>query len=189
MSHQTLCGYVSEWASRSSFSRTKKSALTVHPTQRRYVRNAAKCKKVQTLTVRTIGLDSWTISFPVLFLGFFLCFFFLFTSSSLASSSCSSNLPTSGSYPASMHETRAGRPGPARKARISAGRAQPGPQFWQLLRGNLKNVFHSSSESRNHSCKEFHALSAPFHHCRFNLLFTRFWLITAVNRAGSNNRC
>ena len=36
--------------------------------------------------------------------------------------------------------------------------------------------------SRTHvpSCKAFHQLSAVFRHLRFNLLLSRFWLVTAV---------
>ena len=61
---------------------------------------------------------------------------------------------------------------------------KPGAQEWES-----EEVFRPSSESQNHSCKEFHGLSAPFRHFRLNLLFSRFWLMTAVYRAGGNHSC
>ena len=80
---------------------------------------------------------------------------------------------------------RCGQSGPGRARPGRDFSARPGkppvrarPQFW-WLRASLKKVFRSSSESRNHSNKEFHGLSVPFRHFRFNLLFARFWLITA----------
>ena len=43
------------------------------------------------------------------------------------------------------------------------------------------SVLRSFSESRNHSCKEFQGLPAPFRHWRsLTLMFSRFWLMTAV---------
>ena len=81
---------------------------------------------------------------------------------------------------------RCGQSGPGRARPGRDFSARPGkppvrarPQFW-WLRASLKKVFRSSSESRNHSNKEFHGLSVPFRHFRFNILFSRFWLMTAV---------
>ena len=80
------------------------------------------------------------------------------------------------------------RPSPDFARRAERSRAEtfwPGPkspdpgvragdQFGSFLRGSLKKVFTSFSESRNHPCKDFHGLSAPFCHFRFHIFAFTF---------------
>ena len=63
--------------------------------------------------------------------------------------------------------------------------AIPHPSLGPLGR-NLKKVFHSSSEARNHSCKELHGLSVFHFHFHFNLLFLAN---SSVKHTGGNNSC
>ena len=80
------------------------------------------------------------------------------------------------------------RPSPDFARRAERSRAEtfwPGPkspdpgvragdQFGSFLRGSLKKVFTSFSESRNHPCRDFHGLSAPFCHFRFHIFAFTF---------------
>ena len=79
-----------------------------------------------------------------------------------------------------IFKIRVGRPVPSRPGKPRSGPSGPGTHFGSFLRGSLKMFLRSFSESRNHPCKDFHGLSAPFRHFRLNILRSRFWLITGV---------